>query len=185
MDFEPTIKPLLKLTAAEFEFFYKAGVECRAFEVVFSDERPGNLTADYLLRLAGLPGVDFNVLYKVPRPVDLDELTFHDFNDYRPLAFFWTAIPFHKTAFINFGFLPAGLPWRLELGHYVLKLLWWMGYMSLASLTPNYNLPAQKYALDLGGRILGNWPGACYHAGREAYVDGVFIQFLPDQNEEN
>jgi len=183
MVFVPYIMPLLDLTAADFDDFFEAAEKSRVLEVVFADMRDEDRTPENLLKLAKLPGVDLNVVYEHFPVLQgcSSSTTFRSFEGISPLAFFWTSVPMHKIAFLNFGLLPAGLPFRMELGRYVLDLLWWMGFKSLASLTPEYNLPAQKYALDLGGQIINRWPGACYHAKRDAFIDGVLIQFLPSE----
>lgn len=96
------------------------------------------------------------------------------------LAFFWLAGRQALAAFLNFGFLREGLKVKDELGRYILDTLWRTGYRSLASITPEYNLPAIRYAESLGGRAVCRWPGACVRVNddkRHTFHDGVMIQF--------
>jgi hypothetical protein len=95
-----------------------------------------------------------------------------------PAAFFWTSGRYGHGGYLHFGFLEAGLPWKMEIGRYVLKVLAAAGYKCLASLTPVQNIHVVAYAQSLGGKLKGIWPGVCYIADRKEWSDGVLLQFI-------
>ena len=94
------------------------------------------------------------------------------------LAFVWLNGQAGKSGMIHFGFLRAGLPYKLEIGKQVLDWCWAGGLESLVALTPSYNAPAISFGRQLGGELLGVIPGACPLANREA-ASGAFILFQP------
>jgi hypothetical protein len=95
-----------------------------------------------------------------------------------PVAFFWTSGRYGHGGYLHFGFLEAGLPWKMAIGRYVLKVLAAAGYKCLASLTPVRNIHVVAYAQSLGGKLKGIWPGVCYMAERKEWSDGVLLQFI-------
>lgn len=132
---------------------------------VFPDAAPGDLAGDFWERFVAFPDNEINCVYS---------------EDGRRLAMFWLSNKCGRSAFLNFGFLKAGLPVKDDLGRWVLGLLWYTGYWSLASLTPAYNLPAVAYAERLGGRVICSWPGACHRASSGRFSDAVLIQFVKE-----
>ena len=119
-------------------------------------------TFENWVRMAALPGYDLNVVYAQARR----------------LAYFWTCAWSGHGAFFHFNFLSAGLPWKMEIGRYVLKVLAAAGYKCLASLTPFFNLHVIAYGQACGGQVMGRWPGVCYLAASDEWVDGVMLQFV-------
>ena len=113
--------------------------------------------------LAVWPGYDANVVYGP---------------DEAKMAYFWTCGRKGHGAFFHFNFLSAGRPWKMEIGRYVLKVLSKAGYQCLAGLTPATNRHVAAYARALGARVMGRWPGVCYLAARDEWVDGVLLQFI-------
>jgi len=99
-------------------------------------------------------------------------------------AYFWTCGKLGHGAFFHFNFLSAGLSWKMEIGRYVLRVLALAGYRCLASLTPVTNLHVIAYGRAVGGRVAGRWPGVCYMADRDEWVDGVLLQFILNDKED-
>jgi hypothetical protein len=110
----------------------------------------------------------------------------YDYDTRERLAFFWLAGQLGRAAFLNFGFLPAGLPLKEDLGRAALREIWKAtGYQCLASLPGAYKLPPRALAAALGGRETGLWPGALPASSPGRSRDAVLIQFLPDGSSTN
>jgi hypothetical protein len=99
------------------------------------------------------------------------------------LAFFWIEGRLGMGAFFHFGFLEAGRPFKMEIGRQVLKAVARAGYKCLASLAPASRPHVVAYGLAMGGQDMGRWPGVCYMAERDEWVDGTLIKFILDNSE--
>lgn len=132
---------------------------------VFPDVAADDLAGGFWGRFIGHPDNEVNCVYS---------------EGGERLALFWLNNKCGRSGFLNFGFLKAGLKVKDDLGRYVLGLLWHTGYWSLASLTPEYNLPAIAYGQSLGGRVVCRWPGACHRASTGRFYDAVLIQFVKE-----
>jgi len=179
-----TIRNVRELDPLEQEEWWHGLDECGTLRAVFPDVPPGGLGLHFWRQFIDHKDHDIAMVYEIPaRPGDngIPVATAESPATTRR-AMFWLTGKCGLSAFLNFGFLKAGLADKIEIGRYVLWLLWSeaLGYKSLASLTPDYNLPAIAYAEALGGRIMGRWPGACLQAGSGRFRDGVLIQFLPE-----
>jgi hypothetical protein len=125
--------------------------------------REDQKTFQWWTEMAVCPGYDLNVVYSPSGD---------------RLAYFWVNKWAGRGAYLHFGFLSSGLPWKMEVGRYVLKVLGQAGYRCLAGLTPAFNHHVVAYALAFGAKVMGRWPGVCYIADRDEFVDGVLLQFI-------
>ena len=157
------IMAVKNLCRQEQEDWWAAILADRVSRTTLFSLREDQKTFQYWAEMAAWPGHDVNV---VQGPAG------------ERLAFFWTCGWVGHGAFLHFGFLSAGLPWKMEIGRYVLKILAEAGYRCLASLTPVSNIHVVAYGQALGGRIMGRWPGLCYIAARNEWADGVLLQFI-------
>jgi hypothetical protein len=151
------------LCRQEQEDWWAAILADRVARTTLFSLREDQKTFQYWAGMAAWPGYDLNVVYGP---------------DGAKLAFFWTSGRVGQGAFLHFGFLTAGLPWKMEIGRYVLRVLAVAGYRGLAGLTPVFNRHVAAYAQALGGEIMGRWPGVCYVAARNEWVDGILMQFV-------
>jgi len=166
--------PVFKITAVkhlcrqEQEDWWAAILADRVSRTTLFSLREDQKTFQYWSEMAVWPGYDMNV---VQGPAG------------ERLAFFWTSPWSGLGAFFHFGFLSAGLPWKMQIGRYVLKILALAGYKCLAGLTPAFNHHVVAYGLALGAKVMGRWPGVCYIAARGEFVDGVMLQFVLSDKE--
>ncbi len=169
------IRNIQAVEPPEFEDWWRVLLAEGVVAAVFPDLPVKRRNLNFWRRFAEEPDYEINLVYGAGEPIDG-----RTDNYQARLAMFWLAGRCGRTAFLNFGFLKAGLKQKEAIGRYVLGLLWYAGYESLASLTPAYNLAAIRYARSLGGRVMGRWPGACPRAQSGRCHDGVLIQFLAD-----
>jgi hypothetical protein len=162
------IRAVKNLCRQEQEDWWAAILADRLASTVLFSLHEDQKAFQYWAELAARPGYDVNVVYG---PAG------------EKLAFFWTSGLEGLGAFFHFGFLEAGLARRMEIGRYVLNLMWSCGYKCLASITPAERLHVIAYGQALGGRVMGLWPGVCYLAAQEKYVDGILIQFKPREGD--
>jgi hypothetical protein len=158
----PIILAVKNFCRQEQEDWWAAILADRVARTTLFGLREDQKTFKYWFEMAADPGNDLNVVYGP---------------DGAKLAFFWTSGRLGYSAFLHFGFLEIGLPWKMEIGHYVLKVLALAGYRCLAGLTPAFNRHVAAYALALGATVMGRWPGVCYVAARNEWVDGILMQF--------
>jgi len=158
-----TIKAVNGLCRQEQEDWWAAIKADRLAKTVLFSLREEEKTFQYWAGMAAWPGYDVNVVYGPEN---------------EKLAFFWTCGRVGHGAFFHFGFLEAGLPWKMEIGRYVLKVLAAAGYHCLAGLVPAASRHVIAYAQSCGASFMGRWPGVCYLAARGEWVDGILLQFL-------
>ena len=158
-----TITAVKNLCRQEQEDWWAAILADRVARTTLFSLHEEQKTFQYWAEMAVWPGHDVNV---IQGPAG------------ERLAFFWTCGWVGHGAFLHFGFLSAGLPWKMEIGRYVLKILAKAGYQCLASLTPVSNIHVVAYGQALGGRVMGRWPGVCYIAARNEWTDGFLLQFI-------
>jgi hypothetical protein len=151
------------LCRQEQEDWWAAILADRVARTTLYGLREDQKTFKYWAELAAWPGYDLNVVYGP---------------DGAKWAFFWTSGRVGQGAFFHFGFLEAGLPWKMEIGRYVLKVLASAGYRCLAGLTPAFNRHVAAYAVACGAKIMGRWPVVCYIAARNEWMDGILLQFI-------
>jgi hypothetical protein len=155
------IMAVKNLCRQEQEDLWEAILADRVAKTVLFSLREDQKTFEYWADMAA--NDDLNVVYGP---------------DGAQLAVFWTNGWSGYGAFLHFAFLEIGLPWKMEVGRYVLKILAVAGYRCLASLTPVTNLHVIAYAKAMGGEVLGRWPGVCYVAARNEWRDGILLQFI-------
>ena len=150
-------------------------------------------TFQWWAEMAVWPGYDLNVVYlglpaSATKPSAGLSSAGYGPGDSRAglkkLAYFWVNKWAGRGAYLHFGFLEAGLPWKMEVGRHVLKILGEAGYRCLAGLTPVFNHHVVAYGLALGATLMGRWPGVCYLAARDEFVDGVLLQFIVNDKED-
>ena len=180
-----TIIAVKNLCRQEQEDWWSAILADRVARTALFSLREDQKTFQYWAEMAAWPGYDVNVVYSRPANDEpaLESVagagrSSESWGPSAPVAFFWTCGWVGRGAFLHFGFLSAGLPWKMEIGRYVLKVLAGAGYRCLASLTPAGNIHVVAYGQSLGGRVMGRWPGVCYIAARDEWVDGVLLQFI-------
>ena len=160
---EFTITAVKNLCRQEQEDWWAAVLASRVAQTALFSLREDQKTFENWALIAGYPGYDLNVVYG---------------HDGGRLAYFWTCDRQGHGAFFHFNFLEAGLLFKMELGRYVLKVLAAAGYKCLASVTPVFNLHVVAYGEAMGGKVMGRWPGVCYVAAKDEWVDGILLQFL-------
>jgi len=159
-----TIQAVKGLCRQEQEDWWEAISTDRVGSQVMYALKDEYKTFEHWAEMAAWPGYDVNVVYGQGE---------------EKLAIFWTCGKVGHGGFLHFSFLEAALPLKLEIGRHVLKVLWACGYKCLASLTPAARLHVIAYAKAMGGKVMGIWPGVCYIAADNQWVDGALIQFLP------
>lgn len=120
--------------------------------------------AENFYEIASMPGCDMNIVQSA---------------DGELLAYFWVSNIQGHSGYLHFNILTAGQPLAVDIGKYVLHILWRCGYQCLAGLTPKHLRNAVGYAREVGGVIINEWPGACYWADKDIWEPGVLSQFLP------
>jgi hypothetical protein len=158
-----TLVAVKNLCRQEQEDWWEAILAARVARTALFSLHDDQKTFEYWAEMAARPDYDLNVVYGP---------------DGARLAFFWTSGRVGHGAFLHFGFLEIGLPWKIEIGRRVLRILALAGYRGLAGLTPAFNRHVVAYAQAVGGEIMGRWPGVCYIAARNEWADGILLQFI-------
>lgn len=158
-----------------YDEWFDALIAAGTFHIAFPDVTPdpfGYQVNKYMAwqdfiqkQDAGL--VDINFVYDTP--------------DDRPYAMFWLGGRQAKFGFMNFTVVQRGdVAKTIRCGQWVFDLMWNVfGYESMAGLTPESNWGAVRFALACGGKVVAEYPGACYNARRKRFEAGVVTQFLP------
>ncbi len=101
-----------------------------------------------------------------------------------PLGFFYLNAFEGRTARMHFCFLAAGRPERREIGRTVLKWCFaTFDFECLVGIVPAINRGAVAFALEAGGRRMGEIPGCCWIEKLKRTVAGVQFLFPPPNRE--
>ena len=160
-----SIMAVKNLCRQEQEDWWDAVVSDRVARSALFGMREDEKTFKTWAEMAAWPGYDLNVVYG---PGEIK------------VGYFWTCGKIGHGAFMHFNFLSGGLFCKEEAGRYVLKVLWACGYKCLAGLIPVGSRHVMAFARSVGGRVMGRWPGVCYVAARDEWVDAMLFQFKPE-----
>lgn len=158
-----------------YDEWFDALVDAGTFHIAFPDVKsdPSGYNTNKLaawqrfLKQGSDDILDINFVYDVP--------------DDKPYAMFWINGRQAKFGFMNFTVIQRGdVAKTIRCGQWVFNLLWNVfGYESVAGVTPKSNWGAVRFAMSCGGKVVAEFPGACYNARRKRVEAGVVTRFLP------